>query len=441
MDFKAHLHTFLSETTAALLLEALQSEPVYGVRLNPHKLSTSSFLQALGPLPPHPYVKNGFYYDKKTLRLGQHPWHHGGAFYLQEPAAMMVAELAPLPTTPALVIDLAAAPGGKTTHLSARVPAGSCIIAHEYDYERSSSLAENIERWGLGNVMVTTGNPHLLKSTLEETADLVLLDAPCSGEGMFRKLAFAESDWSIGKVESCARLQHDLLDLALDLVHEGGYVVYSTCTFNPQENEAVVQQAIASRRCELVTLLPGSPLTRGTHQPESIHLYPHEFEGEGHFIALLRKTSGHTQSSRPYQGVAAPSSLIKKLNRQFALPFSASSLFIHEEMFYAVPERAPALPATVGRRYSGIPLGEFKGDDFIPHHALAMAYPLIKAAPVVSIAVDDPRVRQYLKGESFHIDDPLEGWVIVTADYVPLGWGKVTKGQLKNKLPKGWRLR
>lgn len=439
MNFNTHLRTFLSEEQASQLETALQQEPVFSLRVNPQKLSDSQLLERLGPLTPHPFVAHAYYYDKKTLRLGAHPWHWGGAYYLQEPAAMMVGEYVPLAQHPQLIVDLAAAPGGKTLHVASRCAPGSVLIAHEYDYDRSAILAENVARWGASSIVVTTGDPALLLTTLSESVDVVILDAPCSGEGMFRKLSFAESDWSIGKVESCARIQHTLVDIAARLLKKDGVLMYSTCTFNPDENERIIHDLLSRSDMELIPLPRFEHLSRGLQMEEAVRLFPHEFQGEGHFMAALRKTQGDTRQPRSFKGQPLSLPVQKKILAQFPLTLTNGIFYSHQNLIYWLPDATPDLPTKMGLRRTGLHLGEFKGEDFIPDQALALTIDPVRDIPHVNLPYVDPRATQYLKGESFRIDDDVEGWVIVTYDQVPLGWAKVTHHQLKNKLPKEWR--
>lgn len=439
MNFNTHLRTFLSEEQATKLETALQQEPVFSVRLHPKKIPDDQFLQRIGDLIPHPFVRHAYYYDKKVQRLGAHPWHWGGAFYLQEPAAMMVGEYVPLSDCPQLIVDLAAAPGGKTLHVASRMAPGSVLIAHEYDYERSSVLADNVARWGSSHLVVTTGEPDLLLTTLRDTVDVIILDAPCSGEGMFRKLSFAETDWSLGKVESCARIQTSLVDTAVALLKKGGILMYSTCTFNPHENEKIIEHLLARGDMELVALPEFPHLSRGIHHPETVRLFPHEFAGEGHFMAVCRKTSGIEQTPRSFKGHPLSPQLIRKLQNQFPIRLDGGTWMVHQTLIYWIPAMTPELPSKLGLRRTGLHLGEFKGDDFIPDHALALAEDSVIDVPRLHLAYEDPRVGLFLKGESFRIEESITGWTIVTCEGIPLGWGKVTHHQLKNKLPKEWR--
>ncbi len=312
-------------------------------------------------------------------------------------------------------------------------------MSHEYYYDRSASLAENVARWGASSIVVTTGDPALLLTTLSESVDVVILDAPCSGEGMFRKLSFAESDWSIGKVESCARIQHTLVDIAAKLLKKDGVLMYSTCTFNPAENEHIINDLLSHGDMELIPLPRFAHLSRGIQMEEALRLFPHEFQGEGHFMAALRKTQGESRKPRSFKGQPLSPSIQKKILVQFPLKLTNGSFYAHQNLIYWLPDATPELPTKLGLRRTGLHLGELKGEDFIPDHALALSIDPVEDIPHLNLSYGDQRATLYLKGESFRIEDDVEGWVIVTYDYVPLGWAKVTHHQLKNKLPKEWR--
>lgn len=435
MDFKTHLLSFLSPEQTEQLLHSIGRDPVYGVRFNTQKITPSQLEGNFKTLTPHPLVAHGYYYDRQSERLAAHPWHQGGAFYLQEPSAMLVAELMPLKDSPMVVIDLAAAPGGKSIHLASRLPHGSVLLSHEIEYSRAKILSDNVTRWGLANTFVTSGDPHAFSTTLKGSVDAILLDAPCSGEGMFRKNEFAATDWSLGKVQSCAIIQQDLINLAIELLKPNGYLLYSTCTFNPLENEQNIVKAIHSGAVKLVQVMDAPALDRGINMPEAIRLFPHHFEGEGHFIALLQKVIG-SESKPPRFNVNQISKKQLKLIAE-VMNIRNEGMIFHQHLtqVYLLPEGSPLLPKPIGILQSGLLLGEFKGDDFIPDHASALAYPSIIDAPVLNLPMGDARLETYLRGESF-TDSNHSGWVIVTCENVPLGWAKVLKGNVKNKLPK-----
>lgn len=432
MDFKTHLSTFLTSDEADSLLKALQQDPVNGVRFNSTKITTSDLLSQFKTLTKHPLVENGYYYERTIERLSTHPWHHGGAYYLQEPAAMLVGELLPIQQTPMMVVDLAASPGGKSIHVGSRLPSGSVLISHEIEYSRAQILADNITRWGLANTIVTTGDPHLLASSLTGSVDAVILDAPCSGEGMFRKNDFAVEDWSMGKVDNCSLLQRDLLNLALKLVKPNGYIIYSTCTFNPIENEQVVATALATESVCMIPLLTHPSIARGITNESAIRLYPHRYHGEGHFIALMQKLTGPVERYKPFSITPISKKQLSYIHQIMKVNDADMNYHFFQNQVYLLPTISPALPR-LGILQSGLSLGEFKGDDFIPSHASACAFPSVIDAVTYSLTIE--QVNIYLRGESFPVV-ANDGWVILTYHGVAMGWGKVIRGQLKNKLPK-----
>ena len=434
------------------LFEALKSPAASGMRVNtlktaPHALAARS----PWPLHPVPWCPSGFRLDRED-RPGLHPYHRAGLYYLQDPSAMAPAEaLAPHPSE--RILDLAAAPGGKATHLAALLGDRGLLVANDVHPGRGRELARNLERWGARSRAQTSAPPNVLAARWGGIFDGVLLDAPCSGEGMFRKTPEAVAGWSEASVLGCARRQGGLLEDAVRLLRPGGRLVYSTCTFAPEENEQVVADLLDRHpNLELEPLeLPGSEpgrpdWTRGRHPLErTARLWPHKTEGDGHFVALLRnvgepgdEVAVATTDALPTAPAAATalwSAFVSGTLRRD--PFPGWKLTLRNDALRAVPEGVPDL---TGIRVLdvGIRVGRIRKGRLEPGHALALCLRPDEIGARFELSPDDPRLALYLAGHP--LDDPGEdGWLLVTVSGHPLGWGRRARGIVKNWYPKGLR--
>ncbi len=409
-----------------LYLRSLERPRTVALRLNPRK----------GPRPALPFLDGavpwepeGFYYDP-AFRPGGHVYHEAGVYYLQEASAMApVALLDPQPGE--RICDLCAAPGGKATQIAGRMEGRGLLLCNEWNPKRARVLSRNIERMGVSNALVTNEHPQELARRFGGFFHRVLVDAPCSGEGMFRKEEAAVTDWSQETVEMCARRQAQILESAAALVQPGGRLVYSTCTFSPEENEDTVAAFLARHpefqpeQVEVPWFTPG---------PEgSFRLWPHKLRGEGHFAAVLRKTGGAQERTAP-----APAEVLPRQWEAFAgelgisLPPGKAARF--GETLYWMPREMPDLARLKVLR-SGLELGTVKKDRLEPAHALALW--LTGCGNVQSYGADSPELRAYLHGDVTPSD--RRGWCLVCADGYSLGWGKGDGRTLKNHYPKGLR--
>ena len=428
-------------------------------------------------LTPVPWCPTGFYYDPET-RPGLHPYHAAGAYYLQEPSAMAPAELLD-PQPGERVLDLCAAPGGKSTQLAGKLAGEGLLVCNEIHPKRAAILASNVERLGIANALVLNEHPARLAERLPEFFDRILVDAPCSGEGMFRKHDAAFEDWSPETVAMCARRQAEILDSAAALLRPGGRLVYSTCTFSPEENEGSIagflsrhpEFSIEAGRADVgigscgagesggMGFAPGHPewADGNPELSKTIRLWPHRLRGEGHFAAVLRKQAvgaaigrPHTADSSEYRipadgkasasggrPMAAPTELPRPVGLLLselgiALPAGKPVCF-GERVFWAPPETPELRGLKVLR--PGLELAELRRDLAVPAHALALWAKT--AASVHALRADEPACAAWLRGET--IPTEAEGWTLVTVDGLSLGWGKGVRGTLKNHYPKGLR--
>lgn len=446
-------------------LESYQQAPITGLRLNTLKLSPDTW-RSLSPYPltPVPWCPSGFTLQQNpaysTPPPGKHPFHAAGLYYLQDPSAMAAAELlAPQPGE--RVLDLAAAPGGKTTHLAALMQGEGLLVANEIHPQRAWDLAENLERCGVRNAVVLNESPARLAAHFDAIFDRVLLDAPCSGEGMFRKSAAARQEWKPGLAQSCALRQSDILTSAAHLVRPGGWLAYTTCTFAPAENEAVIERFLTAQpdfHLVSLTLSPGFAAARPdwsdppANQPveRALRLWPHRLAGEGHFIAIIQKDepsrtvplSPGTLSSRPD---IRPDFRLDAATRQHFATFwqqtmtspMPETLLLSGAYLY---QPVPRLPDLAGLKvlHPGWWLGMLKTGRFEPAHALALGSLASHFQHTVALDPADPLLVTYLRGGSLPI--PGEpGWVCITVAGYPLGWGKRSHDLIKNAYPRGLR--
>ncbi len=405
-------------------------------------------------LSPVPWCPTGFYYDPET-RPGLHPWHAAGVYYLQEPSAMAPAELLD-PRPGERVLDLCAAPGGKSTQLAGKMAGEGLLVCSEIHPKRAAILASNVERLGIANALVLNEHPAKLAERFPGFFDRVLVDAPCSGEGMFRKHDAAFEDWSPETVAMCARRQAEILDSAAAMLRPGGRLVYSTCTFSPEENEGSVAGFLERNPEFDVEEVPAPWFAPG--HPEwadgnptlarCFRLWPQKLKGEGHFAAVLRK--GTSVGAAIGRQPESPSSRSRHSERseESVLPRPAADLLSElgislpdgkpvvfgDRVFWAPPE-CPELRGLKVLR-PGLELAELRRELAVPAHALALWAK--SAASIHALSADDPACAAYLRGET--IPSAAEGWTLVTVDGFSLGWGKGVRGTLKNHYPKGLRI-
>ena len=407
-------------------LQSLERPRAVALRFNPLKgeQPTMPFVQ-----DPVPWEPMGYYYDPES-RPGLHPYHEAGVYYLQEASAMApVALLDPQPGE--RICDLCAAPGGKSTQIAGRLQAEGFLLCNEYSPKRAKILSRNIERLGIANALVTNETPQNLAKHLPGYFHRVLIDAPCSGEGMFRKEEAAVTDWSQETVEMCARRQAEILDAGSRLVCPGGRLVYSTCTFAPEENEQAIA-AFLERNPDFYPETVEAPwFTPG--EQGSFRLWPHKLLGEGHFAAVLRRKGEQELSEAPKTGEKLPKlwlEFAKELN--ITLPEGKAVLF-GQSLYWAPPEMPELRGLKVLR--PGLELGEIKKDRFEPAHGLALWLQACKNTH--DLKAEDPQTAKYMHGETIPCD--CKGWTLVRVDGYSIGWGKGDQTVLKNHYPKGLR--
>lgn len=467
--FLERMQNMLGEEYPAFL-ESLSGKRYRALRLNPLKTRIQEGKEKLPfTLSPVPWTKNGFYYEEEE-QPGKHPYHEAGLYYIQEPSAMApvpclmeerasaaaiperqeehvsaaaIPERQEEPATPGRVLDLCAAPGGKSTQIAEYMRGRGMLITNEIHPQRAKILSENIERMGISNAIVLNETPESLSKRFIAFFDRILVDAPCSGEGMFRKNDNAGEEWSEENVALCAERQDGILDCAAMMLKPGGRLVYSTCTFAPAEDEGSVSRFLETH--------PDFCLEKEER------LMPHKIKGEGHFLAVLHRKGGQLSSAST---AGTEKSLTLKDCREF-LDFAKEALTIPAEeltegktllrfgeQLYLAPAETPSLRGLKVLR-PGLHLGTVKKNRFEPSHALALFLKKEQVVNGINLAGDGTAVRKYLEGQTLTIGEGCDvemadaalpkGWCLVCVDGYSLGWGKAAGAVLKNHYPKGLR--
>lgn len=441
--FENRMKTLLGEEFEAYR-SALENPPVKGFRVNTEKIRFEEF-EKINPFSNEkiPYVKNGYYLDYE--KVGNHPYHHAGLLYVQEPGAMAPAECVEIEPD-WCVLDLCAAPGGKSTQLKMKLGENGVLVSNEIISSRCKILTGNIERLGLQNVVVTCMDSARIADTFPSTFDLVMVDAPCSGEGMFRKEEVAVEEWSEANVQMCAKRQAEILENAVKCLKSGGIIVYATCTFSLEENEMTVDaflqnhpefelvpvhERVAEYTCDGIRF-------KGC-KTENIHLarrfYPHKAKGEGQFMAVLQHR-GEKGTRRPETSKAAKPNPV-------VTDFLADTLTDYNPAYVCEYNGNPIyynnhLPIADGRAFCcGVTIGEIRKNYILPHHQFFMALGG-KFKRKINLSLESAELVKYLHGEEFDTDCE-NGWAVVTVDGYTLGGVKVSGGRAKNHYPKGLR--
>ena len=425
----------------------------FGLRVINLIISTEEFLKK-SPfhLTPVPWTKNGFYY-KEEDRPARHPYYTAGLYYLQEPSAMAPAAI--LPVEPGdFVLDLCAAPGGKATELGARLSGKGMLVANDISNSRAKALLRNIELCGIRNSFVTNEIPGNLAKLMPEFFDKILVDAPCSGEGMFRKDIAVAKTWDETRPDFFANLQRDIVSNAIHMLKPGGIMLYSTCTFAPVENEGTISFILEN--FPEMELLPipkqygfsqGNPkLGNGNPELEKcVRIFPHKVEGEGHFLALLQKKGTLYPSSHHIKSTCDKESwkLLNEFWSNGTIPFEKERIEVRNQNVYYLP---PADNHYKGIHFlrNGLFLGELKKNRFEPSQPLALALTAEDFPSILNLNSQDERISRYLKGETLLVAEgestSAKGWQLVCVDGHPIGFGKLVNETLKNKYPAGWRI-
>lgn len=451
-DFTRRIRSQLGDACDDFLA-CYEKERAYGLRCNPLKIEEKKLrlvlLEKQIETEQVPWAAEGFYYSKDVYP-GKLPLHEAGAYYIQEPSAMIAVSLLD-PQPGERILDLCAAPGGKSTQIAGRMLGQGLLVSNEVVAQRARILSRNIERMGVRNAVVLNETPKRLAERFPLYFDRILVDAPCSGEGMFRKDIQARGEWSLEQVEICAKRQRDILEKAASMLKPGGILVYSTCTFAPQENEQNAEW--------FVRQYPQFELQRQEQ------IWPHLQRGEGHFAARFYKKhlskeetaispacertadtakkqarkknvrKSDTDKAAGYEQLQefCTTTLSEEMCNRMRLQISSGQLAVFGDQLYLLPAEIRSLDGLKAER-AGLHLGCCKKRRFEPAHALAMA---LRPEDVTQTAETEEPER-FLRGETTGCGDQ-KGWTLVTTDGCSAGWGKASQGVLKNHYPKGLR--
>ena len=463
-------------------LTGFDGQRQYGLRVNTLKMNLEEF-ERIAPfhLKKVPWISNGYFYNAEDVPA-KHPFYSAGLYYLQEPSAMTPASR--LKVQPGeRVLDLCAAPGGKATELGAALQGEGLLVANDINTARAKALLRNLELFGISNSFVTNEPPHVLAERFPEFFHKIMVDAPCSGEGMFRKNPAVVDSWKEKGPEYFSKLQREIIVQAADMLLPDGIMFYSTCTFSPLENEKTITHLLKERPdMEVVPMDDYENFAEGltSYKDEAFgescklcrRIWPHKMSGEGHFMALLHKKSGAEQEIKSDEKASKKSKKAKKKQQTETLSSvwwekckslskeqkaAAEDFFAHVNLAYDVGRidvRGDNLyylpePQYDGRGLhflrNGLFMGEFKKKRFEPSQPFALALRAQDFDQVLDFPADDERLQRYLRGETLDVSDLIngekkrKGWQLVMAAGHPLGFGKLVNNNLKNKYPAGWR--
>ncbi len=426
MEFKTSLLNYLTEQEANDLVSAMENEEVtHCLLLNTKKLSDEEFVKRYPLVQKHPFVKHAYYYDKEVYDFGKNIFYDNGVFSIQDASAMMVPFFLN-PEEDDVILDICAAPGGKSIGCSLAMNDKGCIIANDISYPRAKAMSQNVERMGRGDIIVASNDFVFSYTHFQNTFDKIIVDAPCSGSAMMRKNDLAKNDWSVEKVKRNSKKQLEILEYAYMMLKEGGTLVYSTCSFSYEEDEGTLL-AFKTKHPELEFVagpIDDPSFHHGRDIPESIYLYPHKFRGEGQFLCLVKKPG----VLRKYERKVEDNSRYKLFIEDFGLKGRSNEMM--RSKFYSLYQHFDVSHLNI-LRY-GVKLFEMR-DIYIPDHHLAHFL-----TPDYSIPLSLEDAKAYIRGETFPLDRK-DGFYIISYDSQNLGFVKVTQGIAKNHYPKGLR--
>ena len=419
-------------------INALDEPSIKGIYLNPKRKNIFNYLNK-DYIKEHPVVHQGYYFDYENYPLGKSPFFLAGGYYIQEPSAMLVSHFLDIKEDD-YILDMCAAPGGKTCYAASRLNENGLMIANDIVPLRAKILSENIERFGLKNAIVTNCDPIAFTKVLPGFFDKIILDAPCSGEGMFRKNDDAISQWSLDKVNECAYIQKNLLDAAMTLLKPGGKLIYSTCTYNMIENENQVNYVLNNYNASLIPLEKSHGMAEGIDMKEAVRLFPHKYKGEGHFIALIQKHGDEAFSKiKPQKANISKQNeaLVKDFYKQYLTIKAPQYLYDNNNHIYAIGPHFPELKGIRVLR-NGLYLGECKKNRFEPGHALALSLNKEDVKQYYSYKETDEKISRYIHGEAIEGSNQ-KGYGVLFVEDLPLSFYKESSSQAKNLFPKGLR--
>lgn len=424
MDFKDNLREFLSEEETSLLIESLRGEDYHAVLLNTEKMKDDVFLSLYPNVRKHPYVDHAYLFDKNEYQLGKTIWHELGCFYIQEPSAMMVSALLDIHEND-LVLDLCAAPGGKSIGASFKMQQNGLIVANDISKQRCNLIVENSERLGLKNLLIVNNDFEKIYDHYLNKFDVIILDAPCSGSGMFRKDDKMIDDWSINKVYKFAEIQKRLIKIAYEMLKPGGILSYSTCSYSLEEDEEVIEYLLSNSDATLLEFKNVKEAYINPNKPIGIRMLPSKFKGEGQYICQIKKPGNKKDTS-----------FIKENRYIDKLPEVCKNKDVvkfGDSYFYL--NNSAKLNSLNIIRY-GVKIGEenkgiFKYDYHFAHSLKKEEFPHIE--------ISEKELRDYLLGNVIYKENPYKGFALLTYLDNPIDIAKSDMHQIKNYYPKGLR--
>jgi len=430
---------FTNPHEAADFFASLEKPRHYGIRVNELKIPAQDFAANFSDIEPIPWCKQGFYYTGSTPP-SKNPLYHAGLYYIQEPSAMSAASI--LNAQPGdKVLDLCASPGGKSTQIASSLGGRGLLVSNEINYGRMPQLVRNIEMAGIKNSIILCENPAKLAERFPSYFDKILVDAPCSGEGMFRKDPEAITAWDKGKATRLAAIQRDILRNAAKMLAPSGFMVYSTCTFTPVENEDIIANFLQCHPefdsvCISHAQYGISPANTGitTTNNHAARIWPHRRRGEGHFIALLHRRGGTLPPATKLQLQPLPKFTNKHFNNfyQKYLTIRPANILEHRDTLLAIPDNCPDVTGLNIVRL-GIPLGILKKGRFEPSYALAMSLTHTGFTQIIDLPPNSPHIAAFLGGQTFEISAP-DGYSLFCVAGHPLGFAKVLGNRLKGRI-------
>lgn len=453
-EYLDSMRELLGDEEMSRLLEALDGEYFQGLRVNNKKISNKAFegLAAVSGLAEQcqlekiPWIQNG-YYINENKPASSHPYYRAGLFYIQEPSAMTPARSIPIEPDDK-VLDMCAAPGGKATQLASMLSDEGFLLANDISAGRGKALLKNLEMAGIDNFCVTAENPDHLAEVYPEFFDKILLDAPCSGEGMFRKDPKSIAAWKEKGPDYYSIIQEGLLEDSARMLKPGGRMLYSTCTFSIIENEKQILKLL-ERHPELTTekISPYQGFTSGyLGLDDAVRIFPHKMNGEGHFCCLIKKNSSienekFVKKSKDKQIIKSLPEALSDFLSHVGYDFSKGCFIKDKERIYYLNKNVLRIPSLRYLR-TGLYIGDIKSERFEPSQALAMVLGSESFEYCIDYNSDDIQLDKYLKGESFKIQKGTKKyfpWRLITVDGYPLGWAKISGDMLKNKYESSWR--
>lgn len=438
MEYQDYLKKILSEEEIEKLNDCYTKDSIGGLRVNLLKANKEKIASIFSLTKNHPFVSEAYIYDKGELRPGKDPLHYAGAYYLQEPSAMMVAHLLDVKEDDK-ILDLCAAPGGKSSQVLSYLNGTGVLVSNDISYKRAQVLSSNIERMGANNAYVLNEEVNAIEKKFYGYFDKVILDAPCSGMGMFRKNEEVYKDWTYNKTLSLANTNKELIMSAYNCLKKDGVLVYSTCTFTTEEDEEVIDYLLKNTNASIIKIKDDNSFYKSSIDG-AIRLYPFMFEGEGHFICLIRCNDEHECKIDTYNKSAHPKEV--KLYKDFEkenLKINLEGKFIKmgDELHFIGKDDFSLNKLKLLR--NGLHLGTIKKDRFEPSHALSMYLKKEDVNKYIDFSHCDSNVINYLKGMTLN-SIGYKGYVLVCVEGISLGWSKDDTRMIKNLYPKGLRM-